>query len=336
MIKEAISKIVDGFDLTCKEMVACMNEIMTGAASAAQIAGFIVALRLKGETVEEITGAAMVLREKAIRIDAGGEIIVDTCGTGGSGTNAFNISTTAAFVVSGAGLKVAKHGNRGISSQCGSADVLKGLGVNIDIAPLEVEICIKKIGIGFLFAPLFHGAMKYAIGPRREIGVRTIFNILGPLTNPSGANCQVLGVYRDDLTEVMANVLKNLGAKRALIVHGADGLDEVTITGKTKVSELKNKKVKTFSVKPQDFKIRKASLQDIRGGSIEDNVRIIREVLEGKKGPKQDVVILNAAAALLAGGLAEDFKKGIKLAGESIASGKALDKLNKLIEFTNK
>ncbi|NQV04328.1 MAG: anthranilate phosphoribosyltransferase [Candidatus Omnitrophica bacterium] len=336
MIKKAIGKIVDGFDLTREEMIACMNEIMTGAASAAQIAGFIVALRLKGETVEEITGAAMVMREKAIRIDAGEGTIVDTCGTGGSGTNAFNISTTAAFVVSGVGLKVAKHGNRGVSSQCGSADVLKGLGVNIDIAPLEVEACINKIGIGFLFAPLFHGAMKYAIGPRREIGVRTIFNILGPLTNPSGADCQVIGVYHADLTEVMANVLKNLGAKRALVVHGADGLDEITITSKTKVSELKNKKVKTFYVKPRDFKMKKASLQDIRGGSIEDNARIVRDVLKGKEGPKQDVVILNAAAALLAGGLAEDFKKGINLARESISSGKALDKLNKLIEFTNK
>lgn len=336
MIKEAISKIVDGFDLTREEMIACMNEIMTGEASAAQISGFIVALRLKGETVEEITGAAMVMREKAIRIDAGNGIIVDTCGTGGSGTNAFNISTTAAFVVSGAGLKVAKHGNRGVSSQCGSADVLKGLGVNIDIAPDEVETCIKKIGIGFLFAPLFHGAMKYAIGPRREIGVRTVFNILGPLTNPSGANCQVLGVYRADLTEVMANVLKNLGTKRAFVVHGADGLDEITITGKTKVSELKNKKVRTFSVKPQDFKMKKASLEDIRGGSIEDNVRIVRDVLKGKKGPKQDVVILNAAAALLAGDLTKDLKKGVKLVRESISSGKALDKLNKLIELTNK
>jgi len=335
MIKDAISKVVGGSNLTRKEMIACMDEIMTGHATPAQIGSFITALRLKGETVEEITGAAMVMREKAVKIAAGKRMLVDTCGTGGSNTNSFNISTTAAFVVSGAGLKVAKHGNRGVSSQCGSADVLKALGVNIEIAPPKVEQCINKIGIGFLFAPLFHGAMKHAIGPRREIGIRTIFNILGPLTNPANADCQVLGVYRKGLTELMANVLKNLGTKRAFVVHGLDGLDEITISSQTRISELKNKKVRTFYVKPQDFGIKKASLKDIRGGNIEQNARILREVLKGKKGPRQDVVLLNAAAALVAGGLAEDFKKGIKLAKESIASGKAMEKLERLVEFTS-
>ncbi len=336
MIREAISKVVDGFDLTRDEMVSCMNEIMTGEATPAQIAGFLTALRLKGETVEEITGAAIVMREKATKIDLPDETIIDTCGTGGSSTNTFNISTASAFVVSGAGLKVAKHGNRAVSSQCGSADVLKELGVNIDIAPDRIKECIEKIGIGFLFAPLFHGAMKYAIGPRREIGIRTIFNVLGPLTNPAGANCQTLGVYHKDLTEVIAKVLKNLGTKSALVVHGLDSLDEITITGKTKITELKNKKIRTFYIKPQDFGMKKAGLKDIRGGSPGENAGIVKGVLEGKKGPRQDVVVLNAAAALVAASLTSDFKKGIKLARECIESGKAMTKLKKLIEFTNK
>ena len=336
MIREAISKVVDGFDLAREEMIACMNEIMTGAATLAQIASFLTALRMKGETVEEITGAAMVMREKATRIEVGGGTVVDTCGTGGSGANTFNVSTASAFVVSGAGLKVAKHGNRAVSSECGSADVLKALGVNIDITPDKVKECIEKIGIGFLFAPLFHGAMKYAIGPRREIGIRTIFNVLGPLTNPAGASCQVVGVYRRELTEVIADVLKNLGTKRAFVVHGLDSLDEITITDRTKITELKNKKTRTFYIKPQDFKIKKARLEDIRGGSPEENAGIVKEVLSGKKGPRQDVVALNAAAALVAGGLAPDFKKGVDLARESIESGKAMAKLKGLIDFTSK
>lgn len=350
MIKEAITKVVDGFDLTREEMIACMNEIMTGNATEAQIGSFITALRLKGETVEEITGASIVMREKAVKIDIGGKIvdldrddinidretIIDTCGTGGSGTNTFNISTTSAFVVSGAGLKVAKHGNRAVSSQCGSADVIKALGVNIEINPLKVKECIEKIGIGFLYAPLFHGAMKYAIGPRREIGIRTIFNILGPLTNPANANCQVLGVYREELTEVIANVLKNLGTIRAFVVHGMDTLDEITITGKSKISELKDKKVRTFYIEPQDFGMKIAELKDIKGGTLEENAEIVKDVLRGKKGPRQDVVLLNASAALIAGGVSKDFKEGISVAKKSIESGKAMEKLERLIEFTNK
>lgn len=334
MIKEAISKVVGHSDLTRKEMISCMDEIMTGKASPAQIGSFITALRIKGETVEEVTGACMVMREKAVKLSIAGKV-VDTCGTGGSNTNAFNISTASSFVVSGAGLKVAKHGNRGVSSECGSADVLKALGVNIEITPDKVKECIEKIGIGFLFAPLFHGAMKYAIGPRREIGIRTIFNILGPLTNPANANCQVLGVYQEDLTEKLANVLKNVGVERAFVVHGLDGLDEVSITGKTKVSELKDKKVKTFNVEPKDFGIKKASLKDIKGGTVEENAQIVKDVLKGKSGPKKDIVVLNAAFALVAGDVAKDFKEAIKIADGSIQSGKAMDKLEKLIKFTN-
>jgi anthranilate phosphoribosyltransferase len=349
MIKEAIGKVVEGFDLSRGEMVACMNEIMTGNATQAQIGSFITALRLKGETVEEITGAAMVMREQALRLEVNKEVvdidrddinldretIVDTCGTGGSGTNTFNISTTTAFVVAGAGLRVAKHGNKGVSSQCGSADVVKALGVNIDVSPEKVKECIEKIGIGFLYAPLFHGAMKYAIGPRREIGIRTIFNILGPLTNPAGANCQVLGVYREDLTDILAEVLKNLGSKRAFVVHGADTLDEITITGKTKISEVKDKKVATFYVKPSDFGMKPANIEDIAGGTSEENAKIVKDVISGEKGPRRDIVLLNASAALVAGCMAKNFKDGIKIAIESIDSGKALKKLESLKEFTN-
>mgnify|MGYP001570298665 CR=1 FL=1 len=339
MIREAIGKLVDRLDLTREEMIACMNEIMTGAATQAQIGSFITALRLKGETVEEITGAAIVMREKAARISVGNnlaETIVDTCGTGGSATNTFNISTTVAFVVSGAGLRVAKHGNRGVSSLCGSADVIEALGVNIDISPEKVKECIDKIGIGFLYAPLFHSAMKFAIGPRREIGIRTIFNILGPLTNPADATCQVLGVYEEALTDKLANVLNNLGSKRAFVVHGLDTLDEITITGETKISELKNKKVTGYYIKPQDFGIKKANLDDIRGGTIEENAVTVKKVLEGEKGPRQDVVLLNTSAALIAGGMAKDFKDGIEIARASIESGRAKEKLEKLIEFTSR
>lgn len=333
MIKEAIGKVVDGFDLSREEMMSCMNEIMSGEATQAQIGSFITALRLKGETVEEITGAAIAMREKAEKINVSD--VIDTCGTGGSGTNTFNISTTVAFVVSGAGLRVAKHGNRGVSSQCGSADVIKALGVNIEILPQKVKECIEKIGIGFLFAPLFHSAMKHAIGPRREIGIRTIFNVLGPLTNPANATCQVIGVYREELTDALAHVLNNLGTRRAFVVYGMDTLDEVTITGQTKVSELKNKKVRAYYVKPQDFKMNAATLDDIKGGDIEENARIVRRVLEGEKGPRQDVVLLNASFALVAGGLARDFIDGIEIARKSIESGKALEKLKQLVQLTN-
>lgn len=336
MIKDIIGKLMEKKDLTSREAEEVMEEIMSDKATDAQIAGFLVALRLKGETVEEITSFAKVMRKKATKIKVTNkEIIVDTCGTGGDCSNTFNISTATAFVVAGAGLKVAKHGNKAASSQCGSADVLQALGVNLDVIPEKVAECINRIGIGFLFAPLLHGAMKYAIGPRKELGIRTVFNILGPLTNPADANAQILGIYDKNLTETIANVLKNLGVKRAFVVAGEDDLDEITITDKTKISELNQGEVKTYHIEPEDFGLKKASLDDIKGGTIEENSKIIMNVLNGEKSSKRDIVLINAAAALIAGNKADNFKEGIKLAEDSIDSGKALEKLNMLIKVTN-
>jgi len=349
MIREAIEKIARRKDLTESEMRGAFGEIMSGSATQAQIGSFITALRMKGETVEEITAAARVMREMSIHINAGGrmvdidrddinldeETIIDTCGTGGSGTNTFNISTTVAFVVAGCGLKVAKHGNRCASSACGSADVLEALGVKLDVGADMVQRCILEIGIGFLYAPTFHGAMKHALLPRKEIGIRTIFNLLGPLSNPANATSQVLGVYESSLTEVMAGVLKNLGSKRAFVVYGMDTLDEITITGKTKVSELKNGKVKSYFLTPEKFGIKRASLDDIKGGDAKENAEIVISVLKGDRSPRRDVVLLNSAASLVSGFKAKDIKSGIKLAAESIDSGRAMEKLLKLIELTN-
>ncbi len=347
-IKGAIIRLIDKKDLLEDEMSAVFDDIMSGKTTDAQIGAFLTALRLKGETVEEITGAARIMRKKAIKLNVKAsvdidreditvdeETILDTCGTGGSGTNTFNISTACALVVSACGVKVAKHGNRSISSQCGSADVLKELGVNIDLEPEKVEECIKKINIGFLYAPLYHGAMKYAIGPRREIGIRTIFNMLGPLTNPAGANSQVMGVYSDALTEIIANVLKNLGTRHAFVVHGMDTLDEITITGQTKIAELKNNEVKSYFIKPQDFGMEVAKLDDIRGGDAKKNAAIIKDIFSGKKGPCRDVVLLNSAAALVAAEKAKNFNEGIEQSAGSIDSGKAKDKLGALIKITN-
>ncbi|MBI5124084.1 MAG: anthranilate phosphoribosyltransferase [Candidatus Omnitrophica bacterium] len=334
MIQKAIEKAVKNIDLNENEMRAAFEEIMSGLAAHVDIVSFLKALKAKGETIDEITGAAKVMREKSVRIDAG-EGLVDTCGTGGSGLDTFNISTTAAFVSAGAGIKIAKHGNRSASSQCGSADVLEALGVNLKAGPDIVEKCIKEIGIGFLFAPLFHGAMKHAVAPRREIGTRTIFNILGPLSNPANASSQVLGVYVESLTEVMANVLKKLGSRRALVVHGMDGLDEITITGKTKVTELNKGKIRTYYISPEEFGLKKAKLEDIRGEDIKKSAYILLSILKGAKGAPRDVVLLNAAAALLAASRANDFKDGIRLAEDSIDSGRALEKLERLIAITN-
>lgn len=350
MIKEAIDKVVRRIDLSEGEMSAAFDEIMSGKATPAQIGAFVTALRMKGETVDEITGAAKVMREKSIHVNGAKgsvgidrddinideETIVDTCGTGGSGTNTFNISTTVAFVVAGCGLKVAKHGNRSASSACGSADVLEALGVKVDVEPDLVRRCLLEIGIGFLYAPLFHNAMKYAVEPRREIGVRTIFNILGPLSNPANATSQVLGVYDAKLTEVMAGVLKRLGVQRAFVVHGMDTLDEITITGKTRVSELKTGKIRTYYLTPGNFGLKKARLKDIEGGNAKENARIVMSVLKGDRGPRRDVVLMNASAALVSGGKVKDFKSGVKMAAKSIDSGCALDKLLRLIEITNK
>ncbi len=341
MIKEAISKIIEKVDLSQREMESVMDEIMTGRSSPAQIGAFLTALRLKGETVEEITGAARVMRQKAARIKAPGDKveidedeIVDTCGTGGSGTNTFNVSTTTAFVAAGAGLKVAKHGNKSVSSLCGSADVIEAMGISLKLSPEAVGECIKEVGIGFLFAPLFHSAMKYAIGPRREIGIRTIFNILGPLTNPAGATSQVMGVYEEKLTETLARVLGNLGLRHALVVHGMDGLDEITVTRESKISEFKEGKVKTYYLKPEDFGLGRAAMEDIKDGRVEKNAEMVIEVLKGKKGAPRDIVLLNAAAAFIAADRVKNFKEGIKMAEASIDEGKALEKLGALRKKT--
>ena len=285
MIKEAINKVINNQDLSQEEAISTMNEIMSGEATPAQIASFITALRMKGETVDEITGCAKVMREKVTRINTKSDLLVDTCGTGGDSAHTFNISTTAAFVAAGAGLKIAKHGNRSVSSKCGSADVLKELGVNIEADANTVAKCIDEVGIGFLFAPMLHPAMTYAIGPRREIGIRTIFNILGPLTNPAGATTQVLGVYDPKLTETLAKVLNNLGSKHVFVVHGSDGLDEITITGKTYVAELVNGEVRSFTIDPEDFGISKADVSSLAGDTAEENARITLSVLKAKKAP---------------------------------------------------
>jgi len=336
MIKEAIKKIVQKQDLTEQEASEVMEEIMSGKTTDAQIGAFITVLKMKGETIDEVTGFVRVMRKKATSPGVKeGVTIVDTCGTGGSGRDAFNVSTASAFVVAGSGLKVAKHGNRAISSLCGSADVIQELGVNINIPAERVGECIDKVGIGFLFAPAFHGAMKYAIGPRREIGIRTVFNIIGPLTNPAGASAQVLGVYDAGLTEIMANVLKNLGVRRAFVVHGEDGMDEITVSGKTKVSELKDGRVSTYEVSPETFGFKKRKIDQIKGGLPRVNAGIIMSVLKGEKGAGREITVMNAACAIVAGGKAGDFAEGVKIAETSIDSGSALKKLELMKDFTN-
>ncbi len=333
-IKEGIEKVTGRQNLTEEEMIDCMREIMEGNATPAQIASFITALRMKGETVDEITGAVRVMREKCIRIKPTSEVILDTCGTGGDSQHTANISTISAFVAAGAGITVAKHGNRSVSSRCGSADVLKELNVNIETTPEVTERCLNEIGIAFIFAPLFHPAMKHAIGPRREIGIRTIFNILGPLTNPAGAKFQLLGVYDPSLTDILALVLERFESKRAMVVHG-DGLDEITITGTTKVSELKDGRVLNYLIDPQKFGLKRYPVDSIKGGDPAENAKIMLSVLRGEEGPVTDATLLNAGAAIMIAGMASDMKEGIERARESIKSGKALEKLNKLIEFTN-
>ena len=335
MIKEAINKVVTRIDLSEEEMVGVMNEIMGNQATPAQIGAFITGLRMKGETIEEISGAARVMRKKATRVDGGDhDVLVDTCGTGGDGSGTFNVSTAAAFVVAGAGLPVAKHGNRSISSHCGSADVLEALGVNLNLDAEAVGRSVREIGIGFLFAPMLHGAMKYAIGPRREIGIRTVFNVLGPLTNPAGANVQVMGVYDAELTEKLAEVLGRLGSRRALVVCGQGNLDELTVTGETKVSEWKDGAVSTYTVTPEEVGLERATLADLKGGATAaESAEQLRQVLSGIEGPKLDMVILNAGAALMAAGQVVDLKAGVARAREVVASGAALAKLEALVAF---
>ncbi len=300
MIRKIIKDVVDGNHLTEQQMISAMSDVMNGDATSAQIASLITALRLKGETIEEITGAARVMRGKSAKIQTKHPLVVDTCGTGGDGSGTFNISTTAAFVVAGAGIPVAKHGNRAASSQCGSADVLSALGINIELTPKQVGACIDDVGIGFLFAVTFHGAMKYAIGPRQEIGIRTIFNILGPLTNPLGAQAQVIGVYTPELTEPLAHVLRNLGSRHAFVVHGADGLDEITLASHTRISELVDGNVKTYNIHPDDFGLSTVPSEALLGGTPQENAEIALTVLKGSPGSCREIVTLNAAAAIVA------------------------------------
>jgi len=333
MIREAISMLVEGKSLSTDQAAQVMNEIMEGEVTPAQFGAFVTALRLKGETVEEIAGLVKTMRAKAIPVLTK-EPVIDVVGTGGDGKNTFNISTAAAFVVAGAGLKVAKHGNRAASSQCGAADVLEALGVKFELNAEQVQKCVEEVGIGFMFAPAFHPAMKYAGPPRREIGIRTVFNVIGPLTNPAGAKTYLLGVAETSLVEKLALVLQSLDCEHALVVHGEDGLDEITLTGKSRVCELKDGKIHTYTIEPGDFGLVRASLDDLKGGTAEENAALLRDILSGKKGPQRDIVILNAAAALVAGNKAESVEEGIKMATEAIDEGQALDKLKRLVEFS--
>jgi anthranilate phosphoribosyltransferase len=335
-IKEAIAKVMERRDLAEVEAEAAMTQIMQGQVTPAQIGAFLTALRMKGESVGEIVGCARAMRRSAVAVrPRRTDTLVDTCGTGGDGAGTFNISTTAAFVVAGAGQPVAKHGNRSISSRCGSADVLEALGVNLELSPAQVAVCVDEVGLGFLFAPRLHPAMKHAIGPRRELGVRTIFNLLGPLTNPAGASAQVLGVYDPNLTEPLAHVLGALGGVAAFVVHGVDGLDELTTTSPNRVSALRNGRVETIVLNPADLGFPRARLSDLRGGSAEENAAITRGILSGAiNGARRDVVVLNTAAALVAGGRASTLLEGIRLANQSLDSGAAQRVLVHLVEFS--
>ncbi|MGH7355277.1 MAG: anthranilate phosphoribosyltransferase [Candidatus Rokuibacteriota bacterium] len=345
MITEALKTLVERRDLTRIEAAAAMDAIMSGAATNAQIAAFLTALRMKGETVEELIGFAQVMRQKVVRIGARAaevaaltgtdrEMLIDTCGTGGDATGTFNVSTATAFVVAGTGLRVAKHGNRSVSSLCGSADVVETLGINLELTPQQVGRCVDEAGIGFLYAPLLHTAMKHVMPARREMGVRTVFNMLGPLTNPAGANAQVIGVYAPALTEPLARVLAELGTFRAFVVHGADGLDEISNTGESRVSEVREGVVRTFTVRPEDFGLPRCAIGDLRGGDREQNAQIIRAILDGEPGPRREIVLMNAAAALVAGAKARDLKEGVGLAAQSIDRGEARAKLERLVALS--
>lgn len=335
MIKTLISRVIDGVDLSEAEAREAMELIMDGGATPAQIAALVTALRMKGETVEEITGCAMAMRARATRVKTRHRLVVDTCGTGGDGSSTFNISTTAAFVVAGAGVTVAKHGNRSVSSRSGSADVLEALGIRLDLTPEQVGRCLDEVGIGFLFAPSLHEAMKHAAGPRREIGIRTIFNLLGPLTNPAGAQAQVVGVFRPELTEKLAGVLRNLGTEHALVVHGG-GLDEITLFGPTRISEVVSGEIRTYEVEPEQLGLRSAPREALQGGEPVDNALITMVVLQGAGGPRRDVTLANAGAALVAAGAARNLVTGVRMAADSIDSGRALAKLVGLQNMTRR
>ncbi|MFB3882819.1 MAG: anthranilate phosphoribosyltransferase [Armatimonadota bacterium] len=334
MIAEVIRKAVEGADLSSAEANAAMGEIMAGEATPVQIAAFLVAMRMKGERVEEITEFARVMREHVRPVSPSRRPLVDTCGTGGDAIKTFNVSTAAAFVAAGAGVAVAKHGNRSVTSKCGSADVLEALGIRFDLTPEECARAIDEVGLGFMFAPSYHPAMRHAGPVRRELGLRTVFNMLGPLTNPAGAEAQLLGVYSPELTEVHAGVLRNLGSRRAFVVHGEGGLDEMSCFGSTRVTELRDGELHTYTLSPEEVGLsRGAGPEAVGGGAPEENARVLVEVLEGVPGPARDVVVLNAGAAIAAGGLADTLADGVGVAAESIDSGKAMAKLETLRQF---
>ena len=335
-IQTAIRTVCDRRDLSQEQMRAVMRIIMTGEATPAQIGGFLVGLRMKGETVEEISAAAEVMRELATHVGVSGPHVVDTCGTGGDGSNTFNISTASAFVVAAAGGKVAKHGNRSVSSRSGSADVLEAAGVSLDLTPAQVAQCIDEVGVGFMSAPKHHGAMKHAIGPRREMGVRTIFNLLGPLTNPASAPHQMIGVFSGQWVEPLAQVLQRLGSEHVLVVHAEDGMDEISIETPTRVAELKDGAITTYTVSPDQLGFKQGKVADLAVESAEESLSIIESVLNNQQGPARDIVALNAGAAIVAGGKAEDFREGIVVATRAIDSGSALAKLDALVEMTNR
>ena len=334
MIKEAIANIVEGKHLSRVEAENTMQEIMEGDATDSQIAALITALRMKGETVDEISGFAAVMRDKATQVPCKRNVVVDTCGTGGDGSLSFNISTVAAFVAAGAGICVAKHGNRSVSSLCGSADVLMELGVNVEADVETLSWCLDHVGVAFLFAPMLHKAMKYAIGPRREVGIRTVFNVLGPLSNPAKARYQLMGVFDVNLTADLASVLKSLGSERALVVHGRDGLDEITITDDTQVSELRDGEVRTHYIRPEDVGLSRCSPRSLLGGDPTDNARIALDVLQCAKGPCRDIVLFNAGAAIYVAGAAPTIEVGVSMAAEAVDSGSALQKLEELRDAT--
>jgi len=335
MLRDAIDTLVGGGSLSMDEAGQAMNEIMEGEATPAQFGSFVTALRLKGETVDEVAGMARTMREKSLHVEVDGPL-VDTCGTGGDGSNTFNISTTAGFVVAGAGARVAKHGNRAMSGACGSADVLDALGVKIDLGPEGVGRCLEEVGYGFMFAQTFHPSMRYAAGPRREIGIRTVFNILGPLTNPAGARSQLIGVADAGVAEMMASVLATLGSTHAVVVHGRDGLDEITLSDATDVWELRNGKVFTYSVTPEELGLERVNNADIGIADAQEGAQKVRDVLGGAAGPERRMVLANAAGALLAADKAATLPDGVALAAESIDNGAALGKLDALVELSQK
>jgi anthranilate phosphoribosyltransferase len=334
-IQAAIKAVIARQDLSSDEMISVMQQIMTGECTASQIGGFLVGLHMKGETVDEISAAARVMRDLSTRVEVNTDHLVDTAGTGGDSSGSFNISTASAIVAAAAGAKVAKHGNRSMTSNSGSADVLEAAGVKLDISPQQVAECVEQVGVGFMFAPAHHGAMKHAIGPRKEMAVRTIFNVLGPLTNPAGAPNQIIGVFHDELVELMANVLKQLESHHVMVVHAEDGLDEISISAPTHVAELKHGKVNSYTISPSDFGMDPASLDELRVNSPEQSLDMIRAVLADNAGPARDIVCLNAGAAIYVSGCADTLAAGVEAAKVAISSGKAAEVLQNLVSRSN-